>query len=214
MNLTFPENYGNADLAGAEVVFTCTVNGIIPAEKIFEIFVETEVEEGQDAYTADAVGMTRFAYDYLVDYYADSVDVEGLILDALMENVTVEKEFPTELILSYQDMYRANLESYAENYGYEVEDFAQAAFGVSAEEYISGNSYSALTTDAALQYIADQEGLNLTDEQIYDRLATLATDYGYESAEDLVGGEVDYATYRVYFMEEDVFSWLAENVGQ
>lgn len=28
LNLTFPENYGAADLAGAEVVFTVTVNGI------------------------------------------------------------------------------------------------------------------------------------------------------------------------------------------
>ncbi len=214
LNLTFPENYQSEELAGADVVFTCTVNGIIPAEKIYELFVETEVEEGDTTYTADAVGMTRFANDYLVDYYADSVDVEGLILEALMEIVTVENEFPTDLILSYQDMFRSNLESYASTYGYETEDFAQAAFGVSAEEYISDNSYEALVTDAALQYIADQEGLNLTDEEIYDRLAGLATDYGYESVEDLLGEEVDYASYRVYFMEEDVFSWLTETIGQ
>ena len=32
LDLTFPENYGNADLAGQAVVFTVTVNYIQPAQ--------------------------------------------------------------------------------------------------------------------------------------------------------------------------------------
>ncbi len=214
LNLTFPENYGNEELAGAAVVFTCTVHGIVPEEKIFELFLETEVGEGESEYTADAMGMNRFAYDYLLSYKSDSVDTEDLILTALRDIVTVENEFPTDLILAYQDMYANNLNYYASMYGYEAEDFAQAAFGTSAESYISDNSYDALVTDAMLQYIADNEGLNLTDDQVADRLNTMATDYGYGSAEEMLGESIDYNTYRVYFMEEDVFSWLAENLGE
>ena len=44
LNLTFPEGYGNQDLAGQAVVFTVTVNYIIPEEKTDEAVEKFGVE--------------------------------------------------------------------------------------------------------------------------------------------------------------------------
>ena len=52
--LTFPETYGNAELAGQDVVFTVTVNSIKELPEITDAFISEKTEfDTVDAYKED-----------------------------------------------------------------------------------------------------------------------------------------------------------------
>ena len=97
LNLTFPENYHSADLAGAEVVFTVTVNAIY----------EEATPEFTDEYVA-GLGIENVATvaeyrEYLRTMMVEAEeeyalqDVQTQVISMVTENATVT-EVPQELI--------------------------------------------------------------------------------------------------------------------
>ncbi len=213
LNLTFPENYHAEDLAGADVVFTCTVNGIIPEEEIYNKWNETYG-------SASPVTSYEELEDFLRNYLMQSEQAEyesnlnNEVVKKLVESVQVKKEFPASLIIAYQDNARTELETSATYYGYSRDEYAQAMYGMSADEYIQDSSYDLLKLDAAVCYIAEKEGLNISDETLEERLKEIVFAYGYEDYEDAkqqLG--IDLKQYRVYFLEEDVITYLINETG-
>jgi hypothetical protein len=66
LDLTFPENYGNADLAGQAVVFTVTVNYIQPAQD-GEFSDEVISNFGIDGVTNEEE-LRQYAYDFITEF--------------------------------------------------------------------------------------------------------------------------------------------------
>lgn len=129
LNLTFPENYGAEELAGAEVVFTVTVNGIVQEKAIAETW-------------GTLYGVTAESRQDVEDYYrnalADSAkssyeeDIESAIASKIIGLVTVKQEFPGALILTYQGSAQDLLSYYAQANGADEESVANYYFGMSA----------------------------------------------------------------------------------
>lgn len=208
LNLTFPENYGNQELAGAEVVFTVTVHGIIPEENVI-IAWNTSVVMGGLAITKDDIA----------DYYREALaeqneenrknDIDNAIIDAVLGLVTYKEEFPETLIKAYQDNAQQILANYANSYGADEETIAQYMFGMSAEDYITNSSYQQLQIDASLQFIASKEGLIIPEDQVFDKIVDYYSESGVEvKQEDL--DEDAMKDFRLFFTELAVLDFLEE----
>lgn len=205
LNLTFPENYGSAELAGQDVVFDVTVNAVkeqVDAE-LNDEFVQQVSKESQtvEEYRAELREMMNEQAREMAD-----LQIQNDVMEKVMENATftgvderVEAEFTQEL---------ASMESVLSQQGATLDEYA-AMYGTSAEEMknqlrdeIRNVTQMNLVADA----VAEAEGLE-ADDASRQRLAELNN---VESVIDLVsqyGQEaVDNAAKRIRVMD-----FLTEN---
>lgn len=214
LNLTFPENYGNADLAGAEVVFTVTVNKIY--EEVIPEFTDEFVKslEIDDVVTTD--DYRQFVYDALFDSAQAQYDMnlESAVLDAVFQNTTIKAE-PEAMAERYYDRLVANMSYQAGMYGFNLETFMFYFYGMTAEDYeedMKASAKEASEQILMMQAIAEKEGLTVSDEEVEADIAEKATMYGYESADaykEDMGDEVK--GYREYLMSNKVTEFLVKN---
>jgi len=204
LNLTFPAVYQSAELAGAEVVFTVTVNGIIPEEEIIKAW---NTSNGADA--ADYDGVSKYYLDKLEanskNQYAQ--DVDEMIAQTLLDTAVVVEEFPGSLILAYQQSASDALNMYAQNYGMDAESIAQYMIGMTAEQYIVQSSYEQLKLAAICRYIAEQENLIPDDNTIYSRATAYLIDLGY-SDPAIVLADANMDDFKMQFIQDDVLEML------
>ena len=209
LDLTFPEGYGNAELAGQAVVFTVTVN-----------FIRPGLDEMEDSVVADigiegvntVEGLRQYAYDVL---YSDNqndyiVQLQNIIADELIAQSTFE-ELPEAYVEAGRQNIMANLEDIAVYYGISVDEYTSYAYGVSAETFINVYAEQGVKQDFVLQTIANREGLTVSDQELQSRLEEYASNAGYTSVEEFIG-EISKEDYRNYFMREKVFEFLTGQI--
>lgn len=180
LNLTFPAEYHNADLAGQAVVFTVTVNYIIPKEKMDEA-VKGIVEE-----VNSVEELHQYVYDYLysVAELQGEEDYEELILDAFLEEMCEFKELPQEWVDYYRSLINNNITSYALQNGVDPESLIQMQYGVSLDQFLTENSEIATRRELAMQIVARKEGYLINDDAELDKiLLDIATQYGSDSVD-------------------------------
>lgn len=212
LNLTFPENYGNADLAGQEVVFTVTVNFIYPSsrEEMADATIEA-LTEG-DFVTVDA--FLDYCRDYL-EYSAESsyrAARENAVIVQL-ESIAVFESLPEELVAKYNAAITEALNIQAAGYGLDADTFCTYYFQMDAASYAQQAAEASARQGMIFQYIADKEGLNLSDEELEESLQQYALEVGVESVDELLVN-ADREDYREYFMFEKVVDFLFENAAQ
>lgn len=206
LNLTFPESYGNAELAGQAVVFTVTVRCIQPvevAEKDMEDVVVASIGINGVSTVAE---YRQYAYDYLYSEY--EYDVQSGIIDILMERCQF-KELPEEMLEPYRQMWNQVLTMYAYRYQLTLDEYAAYLYGTSSESLVNQYAEEYLKQDLMLQAIANREDLKISDEELEARLQEDAEAEGYASAEDYVGSG-DREDYRNDYMNEKVLEYLKE----
>ena len=211
LNLTFPENYGAAELAGAEVVFTVTVNGIY----------ETVIPEFNDELVAslgiENVATTEDYRAYMKSMMEESEkeyakqDLQAQIISLVTENADVT-EAPEKLVnrfynvnvenMTYQaSMYGMDLESLLSVYGMDMETFETEATAAAKE--------SAAQALVCLK-IATEENLLIGDEELNASIEENFAEYGYASAEEFKS-LVDLEEYRDGLLLNKVVDFLVEN---
>lgn len=206
LNLSFPESYGNVELAGAAVVFTVTVRCIQPVW-VAEADMEDVVVETMRINGVNTVEEFRqYAYDYLYSEYVS--DVQSDILDLLMERCEF-KELPEEMLEPYRKMWSQVFEIYADRYQVTMDQYAAYFFGTSAESLINQYAELYLKQDLMLQAIANREGLKISDEELETRLQEDAEAGGYASVEEYLGSD-GREDYRNDYMNEKVLKFLME----
>jgi len=206
LNLTFPEKYDNAELAGAEVVFTVTVNYIIPEEMDAAVIADMGLEN-----VTDAQGLRQYAYDFLYSY-AESVynsNKESAVLNAFI-NSCVFEELPDNMLKKYEELARTNIQSAAGSAGTSPDNYTLNYYGMSFENFVAEYAVEALRQNLAMQAVANRENLNISDEELDSMLLDYATQAGYDSIEEYIG-ETSREDFREYFMYEKVFDFLVEN---
>ena len=206
LNLTFPESYYNADLAGQPVVFTVTVNFIVPTD-MQDAVVATMGIEGVDT----VEGLRQYAYDYLYSNaeYNYTTSVESAVLNAFM-NSCIFEEIPQSIIDRYEEMARNGITQQAESYGVDAETFVSYYYGMTLDEFLEEYSRQASRQDIALQAVANKENLNMTDEELNTALQEYAANAGYDTVEEFIGEE-SVETYRDYLTCEKALDFLIEN---
>mgnify|MGYP003371229231 FL=1 len=214
LNLTFPEDYGNADLAGADVVFTVTVNNVYE-EVVPELTDEFIAGRGIEG-VSTVKEYNDYVYENLMKSAEDQRDAEAesKVLELLLANATVKGE-AKELTERYYDRLKSNLTYAASMYGVDLATFMQYSYGMAEDQYEEEMQKAAKQTTEQLlllQAVAEAEGLTVSDEEIEKDLEEKAADYGYESTDaykEALGSELK--GYREYLMVEKVTEFLVEN---
>ena len=209
LNLTFPESYENTELAGQDVVFTVTVNYIIPAEPM---------EEAIPGMGIDGVStieeLRQFVYDYLyseAEYNATMGAQDQLLID-FVESCEFQ-ELPADLVAQYRSMAETSLTATAANYQMDLETFVfYYSGGMDVASFLDQYAEETAKQYIAMQAVANKENLNVSDEELQTMLEEYATGAGYTTVEEYLG-EADREDFREYFMLDKVFQFLLENVA-
>lgn len=205
LNLTFPETYSSTELAGQEVVFTVTVNYIVP-EMTDEIVAG--ITDGEFSTVED---MRQYVYDYLYSTNESTytTEVENAILETFISSCTFT-EFPETMINQYRENIKASIEATATSYGTDAETYIYSYYYMDLETFLDTYSVESVKQSVALQAVANLEGLNISDDELQTKLDEYVSLGGYTSVEEMIG-ENSKEDYREYFMFDKVYDFLVEN---
>ena len=184
LNLTFPDSYHNEELAGQPVVFTVTVNFIIPEEIIFESFAEYLPE---DIDTMDAL------VDYVKDvlYQEELVnsqdDYEYKIIEQFLAEKCEFKELPENWMKTNRKSMKDSVVTMAMDVGTDPETLIKYYFNQDYNEFLDSSAKQATERDLAMQMVARQEKFVPDDEAELDAIIlTIAQDYEITSVEEFL----------------------------
>mgnify|MGYP003291248457 CR=1 FL=1 len=184
VNVTFPENYFSAELAGKPAVFKVKVNDIKKKElpeindefakdvsefdtlKELEADVKSKLEE-ENAKKAK-YEMEEEAIKAIVD--ATTIDIP----EVMIHNEIHEYIHEMESRLAYQGL---GLEQYLQMMGQSIEDL---------EEDYKEKATSNIKTKLTLEAIFKAENIEVTEEDINEKLLDVAKAYGRKDAEEFV----------------------------
>jgi len=209
LNLSFPDPYNpNPDLSGAAVVFTVTVNFIYPTE-VSQMKDEVVATMGSQ-YFSTVDELKDYCREYL-EYNAEQNYVTGKQNAALAALLSVAeiKDAPAGLVQNYYESIYASLEAQAAMYGFDAETYCAYFIGTDAETYVSSYAAESAKQSMAVQYIANAENLNITDEELEECIKEFA-EQNKVTVEEVKSSD-DEEMLKEYFMFEKVLEFLVEN---
>lgn len=208
LNLTFPENYGNMELAGQAVVFTVTVNYIYPGE---ETWSDDVVAAAGNPDFATVEEMKQYVYDYLKDYkeYYYDINLENAVVEAFLNQCQFNGT-ATDLTESYRNDFILTMSNEAVMYGVDVDTLCSYYYGMDLQTFLTLYVEESVRQSLAFQAVANAENLNLSEEDFEARLLEVALSAGAATIEEYIG-EYPKDGYRELFMLEDVIAFLIEN---
>jgi len=180
-DVTFPDDYGNAEMAGKEVTFVCTVHAIYGEEYIVPELTDDFVKE-------------NFGYNNVEEFrilFRDSVEEKKAYEnESAMYSSLWAQILEGSTILAYPDgevdrLYnesKAMYEYYAEMYGTDYDTFLANYVGV-PDEQLKTDAESYVKEDLILYSLIDAIGSELTDTEYTEGREFLAAMYGMSADE-------------------------------
>jgi trigger factor len=185
LNLTFPENYNSAELAGQAVVFNVKVNSIkvsvVP--ELSEDFVKNNTDYDSIAAYKDGI---REELTKENEETMKNEKIKNLII-TIVDTSTISS-YPQSIVDYYAFEMESYYQQYASMFGYELVDFL-AANGLTEEKYAEEKqSYAEDRTaqELVLNAIIKAENMQLTDEEYKAGVAGYVEEYGYASEEEFL----------------------------
>ena len=209
LNLTFPEDYGNEELAGQDVTFDVTINRIsenVTPELTDEYAKSKNLENVQ---TAD--DYRNYLRDELMAQAKDTYnsEVQNQVIQYMMDNSTFKQDPPAEMTDRIAASYTDTFTSYATQYGLDLATFMSYYGYEDYEQEIKNMALESAKQYIIMQVIADKEDLNISDRAFNTALSTEAAHYGYKSVEEFKKNQ-DAQAYREYLMVEKVLEFLQD----
>lgn len=180
LNLTFPENYGKAELAGQPVVFEVTVQAV--KEKQIPVLNDAFVKEVSDFETVEEYRDDKMQALLVQKSSQADMQVENDLLRAILDASDIQVN--EEAVEANYNNVIANYTNQAAAYGMDLAAFA-GFYGMSEDEFkeeLKSQSKNVVEQRLVFDAIAEKEGLSVSDE---DR-ESLAKEMGYESADKLI----------------------------
>lgn len=209
LNLTFPEQYHSEELAGQAVVFTVTVNCIIPEEMKDEFIVGIV----PDVDTIE--GLRQYIRDYLTEAYQSEGDdaYQEKVLETFLDEICEIKEVPQDWIDYYYEQINNYFVTSAFQMATDPETLVQTYFGTDLESFLKEHSVIAAREDLALQALAKKQGLCIDDEELNRVLQEQATNAGLSSIADYLG-ESSMEDFRQTYHYQLAFEYLYNLASQ
>ncbi len=167
----FPEDYDAEELAGLTVQFTCIVHYIEGDEIIPEL--TDDFVKGLEDYTCGTVEEFEEVYrQELAEQKAAYVDYLAM-MEAwymLLDDATFTG-YPDGYVEAYEADMIAYYDYYASYYGYSVEEFMEAYYGMDSDtfyEEVEEYAVSQVQTEILYRYIAKMEDMEVTEEEYLD----------------------------------------------
>ncbi len=210
--MTFPEDYHNTDLAGADVVFTFTVSYIEGTPELTDDFVTAYT---QGAYTNAEV--FRASIEKQLQDTAYEHAVHNALWAEIAENATVI-QYPEQAVMHYySSMYQAYL-YYASYFGMDYETYL--AYGGLVPQDLFDVCMQTVKQEMVYYAVIRAGDYTYTDEQ-YEQMLDEYTDQNYEALYELMisSGAQDFtrAQARQYLHEnyhsDLVFNCLEKNAS-
>lgn len=181
LNLVFPENYGNADLAGVSVIFTVTVNSIAVKPAFDDAYVATlGIENVSTMDELKAYLKDRLMEDAQATY---NNEVQSKVVEAVKNNCM------------FKDPTQAMIDRFSAAYNDQAEQLAS---------FYSANYGTSMTADSVLQMLMSQDGYTgetadymsqkaIETAEQYVMLAAIAKAENIEVTEDELNAELEDA---------------------
>lgn len=186
LNLTFPENYGNSELAGAAVVFTVKINKIVEVDK--DAKPELTDEFVQSNFNCQTVEEYRKQVKESLEMQNETskqTDTRQAVVDKLQElcEVTMPEGLLDARVADYivqftnQNCSGTTLGDYLSSYynGMTEDDF---------KSEINTEMEKNLKTELILEAIAQKEGMELEEDAFQEYVQQQMSAYGYSTADD------------------------------
>lgn len=211
LNLTFPENYGNEDLNGQDVVFEVKVN-YIEGKKVTPKWNDNFVQGISDYNTTK--DYEQELKEELNKDAEESVkyDLEYQILDNLVNDSKYES-LPEKDVNSYTDSMKKYYKDYAEKNNMEYKDLLSNTFQMSEDEFnaqVQSTAENAIKQKVAVYAVAEKEKLKPEGDELEKKELSIAQQYGYDKLEDFATAYGDdYAEQLV--IRQVVIDYIKEN---
>ncbi len=182
LNLKFPDDYSNEDVAGKDVVFDVTIN--YKSVKVVPELDEDFVKENSDVDTVEEY--KEAVKEELLAQKESQADLDAK--EALWNEIVADSEvisYPEkelEAANAAADEIEKQYKSQAESYGMEWEDFLESYMGSSQEDFEESKKQYAEETvlqEMVMYYIAREEGIEVTDKEYKEYLADSLETYGF-----------------------------------
>lgn len=214
LDLTFPEDYQNADYAGKNAVFTVSINSIdtrsMP-EYTDELIQTLNISQDITTY--------QQYEDYIRQYLQDSCDDanEEMRRESIWNAAYGTCEIsdpPQQMVDSFYEDLNEYFETYAQYYSMDLETFISSQMSMDMETYQEKNREAATEEakkELAYMAIAKAEGIVVDDAMMQEAAEAEYADYGYESADAMIQtmGKADFSSY---VMRQKVLKRLEEIV--
>lgn len=175
VNVTFPEDYQAADLAGKPAVFKCKLNGI----------KETELPELDDEFASEVS-----EFDTMDEYKADIQATlkakkekaakntkEGLVIDKIIENASME--IPEPMVDTTKEQMLNEFAQQISYQGLSIEQYFQFT-GTTKEKFLETATPEAerrIKSRLVLEAIAKTEDIQVSEDELNDELKKMAEMY-------------------------------------
>lgn len=192
LNLTFPEDYGNSNLAGKEVVFKVTVNAIKEKQ---DITYDTLTDE-YVTYLSDKLGasyetvndLTSDIRTYLEEQANSSRTqaIRSAVIAKLPEVCTVNA-LPDGLLDARMQEY---LKKFEDTYCKDttLEDYLSSTYNTTVDDFktqVQSEIETELDTQLILEAIAAVENIEFDEDGFNSYVSSLLSSYGYDSEDAL-----------------------------
>ncbi len=179
LNLTFPESYQSTELAGKDVVFTVTVNGVKRKPQLNDEWLAANTNY---ATLAEFAAETKQKLEDAAETTASNT-LESSGLDQVISNSTVKKYYKS-LIEQGESQYEKRLNAYASAYGKSLSELL-AAQGMTESQYQNQKQKQAVSyaqVAMVVYAIAQDAGLSEADAEYQTILNDLANNYNMDAA--------------------------------
>lgn len=213
IDVTFPDPYLNDPaMAGKDVVFTVTINSIS------KLVIPELTDELVSAFSEETSTVAEYkakVKEQLLESKKSSVDNQVLtdLWSQTYANATVVDEIPEELITQKTDIMYKNVEMYAEAYGITLADFLKNYMMLTEEQFAEEAKVYALEAakeSLVLSAIAKAEGLELTKEELAQKITEYTEMYQYESEEKFKEGN-DMTAFEESILKTKVQEFIQDN---
>ena len=201
LNLTFPESYPSTELAGKDVVFTVTVNGVKRKPQLNDEWLAANTNY---ATLAEFAAETKQKLEDAAETTASNT-LESSGLDQVISNSTVKKYYKS-LIEQGESQYEKRLNAYASAYGKSLSELL-AAQGMTESQYQNQKQKQAVSyaqVAMVVYAIAQDAGLSEADAEYQTILNDLANNYSMDAA-------TFSSTYGESLVKSSVMSQYAMN---
>lgn len=208
INVTFPESYGNTDLAGKAAVFKITINAIY----------EYEAYELTDSFVTGF-----FSGDYGVTTVEElrALIRNSLIYDAVMSGCEFKEDLPSQMNEQYVAKNKHELQLQADSYGMTLDEYVAAlysSYGISNYDdlkvQIEYYAPQAVQEQLMMQAVAEDKNIRVSDadlEALYKQTEESYTLQGEEfNKDDMISvyGEPYIKQMALYDKVQEYFATL------
>lgn len=194
----FPDNYSSSDLAGKDVIFKVTVNSI--KKTTLPELTDDWVASNASSLNVEATtveGLKSYVKDYLETQAKTNYDSSKYqaAWKAISEQINTDKGYPEAELNSLIDTLKSNVQSEYNQYGsyYGISDFnsyLSQVYGFDSEDafndYAKEYAQSYLLEKMAITIIAENENITVSEDDINDMGAQLASYYGYTDYQEIL----------------------------